>query len=247
MDIFYAQSNHNPEMHKYIFQGSEYIGQLDFWSATEIKEFGQLLGFECKSLVLDIGSGLGGPICYLSRTYGCNAIGVDACLQNVEISKERARSLKLEQKISFLFGDIINFDFESEKFDFIISIDSIVHIRNRKKLLEKCYNWLKPNGKFLIALECVKKDTPKDLIYRRNKLGAVYCDCYENYILLFKDAKFSIIYEKRYVNKRRDFSASALQWMDNNGQINGRESMEMIKVLSEKGYAEEYLFIIQKN
>jgi cyclopropane fatty-acyl-phospholipid synthase-like methyltransferase len=49
---------------------------------------------------------LGGPICYLSRTYGCNAIGVDACLQNVEISKERARSLKLEQKISFLFGGI---------------------------------------------------------------------------------------------------------------------------------------------
>lgn len=49
------------------------------------------------------------------------------------------------------------------------------------------------------------------------------------------------------MNKRRDFSASALQWMDNNGQINGRESMEMIKVLSEKGYAEEYLFIIQKN
>lgn len=35
------------------------------------------------------------------------------------------------------------------------------------------------------------------------------------------------------MNKRRDFSASALQWMDNNGQINGRESMEMIKVLSE--------------
>ena len=30
MDIFYAQSNHNPEMHKYIFQGSEYIGQIDF-------------------------------------------------------------------------------------------------------------------------------------------------------------------------------------------------------------------------
>lgn len=49
----------DPGIHQYIFRYNQYIGQLDFWLADEIEQFGKILGITEGSHVLDIGSGLG--------------------------------------------------------------------------------------------------------------------------------------------------------------------------------------------
>jgi len=133
---FYKEKNHNPGLHQYIFKKEEYIGQLNFWSADEIADFGKLLSLTKKALILDIGSGLGGPLCHLVRLYNCKGIGVEITPHNFKEAEKRKRLLKLDKKVNFLLKDILEINFSDETFDSIISIDSMVHIKKRNDLLK---------------------------------------------------------------------------------------------------------------
>lgn len=244
---FYSEKKHNPCIHQYVFQGSQYIGQLDFWSADEIEEFGHMLGITKESLILDIGSGLGGPLCYLAGVSGCKGIGVDISANNIKQAEERKETMGLGNRVSFVLSDINEAEFQNGKFDFIISIDSMVHIKKRYELLEKCRLWLKPGGKLIIAVECVSKDIPAELLNKRNRLGAVFSDTAENYRSIFEKSRFKLIEERIYPRKRYEFAVKALEWMETNHSLEGWDSMNMIKVINELGYAEQHLFLLERD
>ncbi len=51
--------------------GDRYIGQECLLTADEIETFARRAGIAAGTSVLDIGSGTGGPACYLARELGC--------------------------------------------------------------------------------------------------------------------------------------------------------------------------------
>ncbi|CRH01662.1 phosphoethanolamine N-methyltransferase, putative [Plasmodium relictum] len=108
------------------------------------------------SKILDIGSGLGGGCKYLNKKYGAHVYGIDISEKMVNIAKKRNIENK---KIEFEANDILMKHFPENTFDMIYSRDSILHLplENKKKLFEKCYSWLKPNGILLVTDYCASK------------------------------------------------------------------------------------------
>ncbi|SBS87813.1 phosphoethanolamine N-methyltransferase [Plasmodium malariae] len=105
----------------------------------------------------DIGSGLGGGCKYINNKYGSYVYGVDICENLVSIARTRNKE---KPKIEFEAIDILKKEFPLNHFDMIYSRDSILHlsVEDKKKLFEKCYLWLKPNGVLLITDYCADKE-----------------------------------------------------------------------------------------
>lgn len=103
--------------------------------------------------VLDLGCGIGGAANYISQKYDVEVYGVDLSMNMIVIAWDRLQKLKetKDPKVRFEIGDITKHDYPNEYFDYIYSRDVLLHVSNKKELLNKMKNWLKPNGQIFIT------------------------------------------------------------------------------------------------
>lgn len=156
VDIEYLENNQYSDegikAYEFIF-GEDYISSGGIVATTKILSD---IYLEPNSKVLDIGSGLGGGCKYINEKYDAHVYGVDICEKMIAIAKLRNKD---KSKIEFEAMDILKKDFPECTFDMIYSRDAILHLpyADKKKLFEKCYKWLKPNGILLITDYCADK------------------------------------------------------------------------------------------
>src|SRR6266705_3376545 len=81
--------------------GDAYIGQECTLTADEIGAFARRAGIAPGTSVLDIGSGTGGPACYLARELGCRILGVDVSVVGHAQAEARARDNELTHLVAF--------------------------------------------------------------------------------------------------------------------------------------------------
>jgi ubiquinone/menaquinone biosynthesis C-methylase UbiE len=79
------------------------------------------------STVLDAGCGEG-VISVMLAQKGCIVTGVDISEPNIESCKEYAKEEKLEDKLTFLVGDMENLPVPDKSFDYVISSHVLEHI-----------------------------------------------------------------------------------------------------------------------
>jgi len=127
--------------------GDAYIGQECTLTADEIGDFARRAGIVAGTSVLDIGSGTGGPACYLARNLGCRVLGVDVSVVGHAQAETRAHESGLSHLVKFRYGDIHALEFPAATFDFTISLDSWCHIPHRAALLQRCAQLLRPGGR----------------------------------------------------------------------------------------------------
>nr|4IV8_A Chain A, Phosphoethanolamine N-methyltransferase,putative [Plasmodium knowlesi strain H]4IV8_B Chain B, Phosphoethanolamine N-methyltransferase,putative [Plasmodium knowlesi strain H] len=156
VDIEYLENNQYSDegikAYEFIF-GEDYISSGGIVATTKILSD---IYLEPNSKVLDIGSGLGGGCKYINEKYDAHVYGVDICEKMIAIAKLRNKD---KSKVEFEAMDILKKDFPECTFDMIYSRDAILHLpyADKKKLFEKCYKWLKPNGILLITDYCADK------------------------------------------------------------------------------------------
>lgn len=240
---FYKKGNHLPEMHRDIL-GEEFVFQLDFWKSIELIELAERLGFKKHSSVLDIGTGWGGPLSLFAERYSIVGDGIDISEYNIDIARKHAKDCNVSDKVNFYLCNVNIFQ-TKKKYDFIIMLDSLVHIENKKRVMGKCYRMLAKDGKILIAVECANASISEAEIQKRNKLGAVYTEFLEEYQSLFSEQGFEIEYSKEYIGIRSEFAAKALLWMEKNSYFSN-ESMKMIYDLDVEKKVSEWVFILRK-
>lgn len=102
----------------------------------------------CKSssLILDLGCGLGWGTNYLScigKVYG-----VDIDTMTIKEAKNR---YKKNRKIKFLVADAVKLPFPKEKFDAVVAIEIIEHIKDQQKYLDEVRRVLKKRGILIIS------------------------------------------------------------------------------------------------
>jgi SAM-dependent methyltransferase len=97
--------------------------------------------------VLDIGSGTGGPACYLARTLGCRVLGVDVSAVGHGEAEARAREGGLDHLARFRLGDIHALELPPAAFDVVLGLDSWCHIPRRGALLQRCAELLRTDGR----------------------------------------------------------------------------------------------------
>jgi len=104
-------------------------------------------GIGTGSLVLDIGSGLGGPALRLAESLGCRVTGVDLVQTNVETAQARAEARGLAERVGFRQGDAQDLPFADDSFDVIFSQDALCHVPAKVQAVAEAVRLVRPGGR----------------------------------------------------------------------------------------------------
>jgi ubiquinone/menaquinone biosynthesis C-methylase UbiE len=120
--------------------------QIHVGGEKETDILAEKIGINKDSLVLDICSALGGPARHLARKYGCRVTGLDATNKMVAEAVKRTENEGLTDLISYKLADVLNMDFEPNTFDVVWGQDAWCYVTDKKMLIQKSYEVLKPGG-----------------------------------------------------------------------------------------------------
>ncbi|RKF74258.1 coclaurine N-methyltransferase [Golovinomyces cichoracearum] len=111
--------------------------------------------------ILDLGCGWGSGSIYFAEVLPNSKIVAfsNSKTQKIYIdSKAKEKGLK---NITVITGDVVNYEFEREHFDRVISIELFEHMKNYELLMAKVRRTLKPGGKLFVHI-FAHKTTPYD-------------------------------------------------------------------------------------
>jgi len=98
------------------------------------------------SLVLDVGCGVGVSPCYLAQKYGCQVVGVDILEKMVVRSRERAKKLKLHDRVEFKVADAQDLPFEDDMFDAVITESVTAFSKDKQRAVSEYVRVTKSGG-----------------------------------------------------------------------------------------------------
>ncbi|MDR0218277.1 MAG: class I SAM-dependent methyltransferase [Enterobacteriaceae bacterium] len=162
-----------------------------------------LLGFsEINGDILDIGCGTGNALKFINNNEINNYLGIDISSDMVEF----ARRNHYDEKINFIVDDFLNHENNGMKLYDAIICAACLHwfIPNERKVLDKIFNYLKPNGYLFLSCAfdfsffCGEKDIQgKVLDMVRNKYPPV------SEPVVFDDYRFN---NERFKSFTKDFN-----------------------------------------
>jgi SAM-dependent methyltransferase len=145
-----------------LVHGDADIGQECLLTPAEILDFACRAGITAVTFVLDIGSGTGGPACYLAQQLGCRILGVDLSAVGHAQALARAQEAALSHLVQFQCGDIAALPLPEATFDVILGLDAWCHIPQRARLLQRCATLLRPQGRIAFYDHVVCQPLPAE-------------------------------------------------------------------------------------
>ena len=130
----------------------EDIGQHSWVTAEELQENIPRLKLSRASRLLDLGCGPAGPLTYIVGQVMCHGAGADVSAEALAAGRARAASLKLDGLVTLHEADLNEqLPFASGSFDAVISLDAILHLRDRLSVFREVARILLPAGRFLFT------------------------------------------------------------------------------------------------
>lgn len=126
-------------------------------------ELAQAVNIQPHELVLDVGSGLGGPSRYLAANYDCRVTGIDLSAAFVEAASFLAERTELADKVAYRCADALALPFEDGSFDVAWTQHVAMNIANRAGLYAEVFRVLRLGGRFAIYDVVVRQG--KDVIF----------------------------------------------------------------------------------
>lgn len=103
-------------------------------------------GITVEHHVLDVCSGMGGPARYFSYHRGCRVSGLDLTESRVAGATRLTGLAGLDHLVAFRQGDAQAMPFEDAVFDVAISQEALLHVPDKRAVIEECARVLKPGG-----------------------------------------------------------------------------------------------------
>jgi SAM-dependent methyltransferase len=130
----------------------EDIGQHSWVGAEELRRDIHRLKLSPSSRFLDLGCGPCGPHTLVLATVGCSGTGLDLSPSALRVGRARATSLGIDSLLSVQEADLNEpLPFGPRSFDAAISLDVVLHLRDRSKLFHEVARVLAPGGRFLFT------------------------------------------------------------------------------------------------
>lgn len=128
------------------------IGQHSWVTAEELLGDIPRLTLSPESRLLDLGCGPGGPLSYISAQTECQAVGLDVSANAIAAARARAASLGPSEKITLQQADLNEpLPFADSHFHAVVSIDVILHLRDRAAIFREVARVLASRGRFLFT------------------------------------------------------------------------------------------------
>ncbi|KAF3760210.1 hypothetical protein M406DRAFT_324723 [Cryphonectria parasitica EP155] len=139
-------------------KGSETLGEAEVAMLSAYVERGELRdGMD----ILDLGCGWGSGALFFAEMLPNSKV---TAFSNSKTQKQfidaRAEEKGLKN-LKVITGNVVDYEFEPESFDRVVSIEMFEHMKNHEKLMAKVARALKPGGKLFLHIFC-HKDTPYD-------------------------------------------------------------------------------------
>lgn len=129
----------------------EQLAQLDQFHTRGLPataELAKLAGITADMMVLDVGSGVGGPARYLAATCGCQVTGVDLSTPFVDASRYLTERTGQSDQVTFEVGSALELPFENTRFDVVLLQHVAMNIDDRMGLYSEVRRVLRLGGKF---------------------------------------------------------------------------------------------------
>src|SRR6266404_7222526 len=110
--------------------------------------FAPRLNLHAGMLLLDIGSGIGGPARYFARHSGCRVTGIDLTEEFVAVARSLTHRLGMQSQIAFEQGSALDMPFPSASFDVATLLHVGMNIADKARLFAEVRRVLKPGGTF---------------------------------------------------------------------------------------------------
>jgi SAM-dependent methyltransferase len=128
------------------------IGQHSWVTAEELEGDIARLQLSRASRFLDLGCGPGGPLTFIIGLVACHGSGTDWSARAIAAGRARATSLGLEGFVTLQEADLNEpIPFGNASFDAVMSLDVILHLRDRAGVFREVARVLIPGGKFLFT------------------------------------------------------------------------------------------------
>jgi sarcosine/dimethylglycine N-methyltransferase len=111
-------------------------------------ELAKLAEIDAGSLILDVGSGIGGPARFLAATYGCQVTGVDLSEPFVDAARYLTDRTGLSRQVSFQTASALELPFGQGRFTVVLLQHVAMNISDRAQLYREIRRVLKPRGRF---------------------------------------------------------------------------------------------------
>jgi SAM-dependent methyltransferase len=130
----------------------EDIGQHSWVVAEELRRDVRALRLTAPSRLLDLGCGPGGPLTFVLAAVRCAGTGLEVSTAALGVARARAASLDVESLISLQQADLNEpLPFARHSFDAAMSLDVVLHLRDRSTLFCEVAKVLRPGGRFLFT------------------------------------------------------------------------------------------------
>lgn len=106
------------------------------------------LGLQPGMKVLDLGSGVGGPMRTIARFSGAKIDGVNNCEYQIERARLHNRDAGMESLCDFLHCDWVDIPVESGSYDAAYAIETTCHAGDRSKLYREVFRALRDDASF---------------------------------------------------------------------------------------------------
>lgn len=161
------------------------------------------LNFPKKSLLLDVGCGLGGAARYVTSTHKHQVTGIDLTAEYIATGKAINHWLNLDNLVSLECGSALSMPYQNNSFDGGYMLHVGMNIDDKVSLFSEIYRVLKPGTTF--GIYDIMRQNDGALLYPvpwANNNETSKLSTPEYYIKALEQAGFKI----SKVNNRRDFS-----------------------------------------
>jgi len=92
-----------------------------------------------------------GEVGFAKGVPGVHVVGLDLSDVILELARDNAQKSEVSLRVSFEEGDAEDIPFEDDRFDFVISSDTLHLVNNPTKMFSEIHRVLEPQGRFLIS------------------------------------------------------------------------------------------------